>query len=210
MRAGQQLVNNDGVQVALFPMEYLDISQGENGSYSHQGTYNLDLLGWQNGARKYHCPYYAPCDCRVVYHASYYNVWQSLSEVITPSGKKTISFVVMHDDNPPGLGTTKRQGEIIGYTGTNDPGGQLTGDHLHLNTSLKAYAGWHQVPPDNQWELINSSHVYDTLYINDTTIIHDYGYNWKTYQGGITPSEYKKYKFKWVLYANKFRKRTIN
>ena len=40
--------------------------------------------------------------------------------------------------------------------------------------------------------------------VNDTTILNGYGYNWLNYQGGITPSE-KKYKFKWVLYANKLR-----
>jgi hypothetical protein len=205
MRAGQQLVDRNGVQVALFPMEYLDISQGENGSYSHQGTLNIDLLGWQNGVRTSHCPYYAPCDCRVVYHASYYNVWQSTNEVITPSGKKTICFVVMHDDNPPPLGTFKRQGEMIGRTGTNDPGGATTGDHLHLNTSLLPYAGWHQVPPANQWELINSSHVYNTFFINDTIIKNGYGYNWVKYTGGVIPGQRKKYKFKWVLYANKLR-----
>lgn len=206
MRVGQTMVDNNGTQIALFPMEYLDISQGENGSYSHQGTLNIDLLGWQNGARKYKCPYYAPCDCKVVSHASYYNVWQSLQPVITPSGKKTISFVVMHDDTPPALNTIKRQGEIIGHTGTNDPGGATTGDHLHLNTSLRAYSGWEQVPPANQWELINSSHVYETFYINDTTIKNGYGYNWVNYNGGHSPS-IKKYKFKWVLYANKLRRR---
>lgn len=208
MRPNQKMVDSNGVQIALFPMEYINISQGENGSYSHQGTLNIDLLGWQNGRRKYKCPYYAPCDCRVVNHTSYYNVWQSLTDVITPSGKKTISFVVMHDDNPPPLNTVKRQGEIIGHTGTNDPGGALTGDHLHLNTSLLPYAGWHQVPPASQWELVNSSHIYETFYVNDTTILNGYNYNWQTYNGGIIPSG-KKYKFKWVLYANKLRNRNV-
>ena len=40
----------------------------------------------------------------------------------------------------------------------------------------------------------------------DTVIIDDYGYNWRIYDGGITPTG-KKYKFKWVLYANKLRGR---
>ena len=207
MRAGEKLVDSNGVQIALFPLEYMYISQGENGSYSHQGTLNIDFLGWGANGRVLKCPYYAPCDCHVVYHTSYYNVWQSNNEVITPSGKKYISFVVMHDDNPPLYGTYKQQGDLIGHTGTNDPGGATTGDHVHINTASGTYAGWHQVPPDSQWELINSSHIYDTFYVNDTTILEGYGYNWRIYQGGITPS--KKYKFKWVLYANKIRNRNI-
>ena len=206
MRANEKLVDSNGVQVALFPLSYMNISQGENGSYSHQGTLNIDFLGWDANGRKLKCPYYAPCDCKVVNHASYYNVWESLEEVITPSGKRKISFVVMHDDNPPILNTIRRQGELLGHTGTNDPGGQTTGDHVHINTAFGNYSGWEQVPPNNQWELVNSSHIYDTFYINDTTIINDYGYNWQIYQGGITPV-IKKYHFKWVLYAKKLRER---
>ena len=43
------------------------------------------------------------------------------------------------------------------------------------------------------------------MYVNDTTIVQGYGHNWRIYSGGHTPTE-KKFKFKWVLYANKIRK----
>ena len=49
--------------------------------------------------------------------------------------------------------------------------------------------------------------MYDCLFINDTNIINDYNYNWITFTGGHTPTTGKKHKFKWVLYANKFRNR---
>lgn len=207
MRPGQKMTDSNGVQIALFPLEYMNISQGENGSYSHQGTLNIDFLGWGSSGRILKCPYYAPCDCRVVYHTSFYNVWQSLEQVITPTGKRQICFIVMHDDSPPSYGTVKRQGDLLGHTGTNDPGGATTGDHVHINTAYGSYQGQHQVPPDNQWELINSSHIYETFYVNDTVILNGYGYNWLTYQGGITPA--KKYKFKWVLYARKLRNNIV-
>ena len=45
------------------------------------------------------------------------------------------------------------------------------------------------------------------MYVNDTTILQGYGHNWRTYSGGHTPVEPKKYKFKWVLYANKLREK---
>lgn len=206
MRAFETLKVN-GIEVALFPLEYMNISQGEGGSYSHMGTLSMDFLGWNNNGRVLKCPYYAPVSSKVVYHGSYYNVWQSLNEVITPSGKKYITFVVMHDDNPLPLGTIKNQGELIGYTGTNagPSSTPLTGDHVHINTASGIYQGWETVSSGKQ-QLINSSHIYDIFYINDTVLINDYNYNWKIYQYNPVQQN-KKYKFKWVLYTNKIRGR---
>ena len=131
MRAGQQMVDEHGNQVALFPLEYLYVSQGENGSYSHQGILAIDFLGWGANGRILKCPYYAPCDCKVVYHDSWYNVWESLNPVVTPDGLKYITFEVAHDNTPPPLGTIANQGDLIGNTGT---AGHVTGRH---NCSFK-------------------------------------------------------------------------
>ncbi|MBO7714965.1 MAG: hypothetical protein J6S85_15460 [Methanobrevibacter sp.] len=204
MRAGQQMVDDHGNQVALFPLEYLYISQGENGSYSHQGILAIDFLGWGQNGRRLLCPYYAPCDCKVVYHASYYNVWESLAPVVTPNGLQYITFEVAHDDNPPPLGTTANQGDLIGHTGTN---GHVTGDHLHLNSAIGHYQGFYTVSTGKR-QLVNSSHIYNTFYVNDTKIKRGYGYTWKLFNGGNVPT-YRKYNFKWVLYANKIRSRNV-
>lgn len=205
MTAGQQMVDEQGNEIALFPLEYMNISQGEGGSYSHSGTYSIDFMGWGANGRILKCPYYAPFTCKVVQHASYYNVWQSTNQVITPTGKKYVSFVVMHDDDPPPSGTLKQQGELIGHTGTKtSPGGTpVTGDHVHINGANGTFQGWTQQGK----QLKNYNHLYNLFYINDTVIINGYGYSWKTYQGGITPYPATKYHFKWVLYANKLRER---
>ena len=58
MRRGQKLYNENGVQVLLFPLDCIYISQGENGQYSHQGTYNIDFLGYNSNGRVYSAPYY--------------------------------------------------------------------------------------------------------------------------------------------------------
>ena len=215
MRAGQTLRDQNNVEVALFPLEYMYISQGENGSYSHMGTLSIDFLGWNGNGRVYRCPYYAPVSCRSVYRASYYSVWQSLNEVITPTGKRYITFDVMHDNNAqPPLGTIKNQGELLGHTGTNPPA-QVTGDHVHMNTAYGTYQGWQQVP-SGKWQLINSSHMYDTFYVNDTVLVNDYRYNWKTYQGGVTPPTppipptpvtTSRHHFKFVLFGENKRRR---
>lgn len=212
MRAGQTMYDQAGNQVALFPLEYMDISQGEGGSYSHSGRWAIDFLGYENGVRKLKCPYYAPFDCHVVQHASYYNVWQSDNRVVTPAGLQFCSFVVMHDDDPPPLGTYKLMGEEIGKTGTktSQGGTPVTGDHVHMSGCNGKFAGWINGGRD----LANRQHLYNLFYINDTIIIDDYGYNWRIYEGGQpgpspTP-DYRKYHFKWVLYANKIRARNQN
>lgn len=203
MRAGQTLVDDQGYQVALFPLSYIYISQGENGSYSHQGILAIDFLGYGANGRILRCPYYAPFDCKVVYHGSYYNVWQSLRQVHTPSGIKYVTFEVAHDNTLLPLGTIRNMGQEIGKTGT---AGEVSGDHVHLNSAFGTYQGFYTVSSGKR-QLINSSHIYETFYVNDTVIREGYGYNWVTFSGGHPQPTYKRYKFKWVLYANKLRER---
>ena len=66
MVAGQRLIASDNKEVCLFPLAYMNISQGENGQYSHQGTLNIDFVGWGANGRILQCPYYAPVSCTCV------------------------------------------------------------------------------------------------------------------------------------------------
>ena len=207
MTAGQKMVGNDGKEVMLFPLPYMYISQGENESYSHAGILAIDFLGWDSSGRVYEAPMYAPCSCECVAIIDVNNngrVFQSLDVVHTPNGLQYVTFMCFHDNNPiANVGDTFNQGDIFAHTGT---AGYVSGDHTHFNTAYGTYAGWENVPPDNHGELINSSHIYDTCYVNDTVLVYDYNYNWQEYQGGVTPSEVKKTHFPWVLYANRLRK----
>lgn len=208
MRANQTMVANDGKEVMLFPLEYINISQGENGQYSHQGTLNIDFLGWGANGRVFHAPIYAPCSCKcvaVITGIDNGRVFQSLDRVHTPRGLEIVTFMFFHDNNPiASVGDTFNQGVLIGHTGT---AGNVTGDHMHFNTANGIYAGGHTVPPASQWELVNSEHIYDICYDNDTVIVNGYGYNWQKYNGGVTPTETKKSHFPWVLYARKLRQK---
>ena len=212
MRAGQRLLANDGKEVMLFPLPYMYISQGENESFSHAGILAIDFLGWNSSGRVYNAPMYAPCSCRCVATVDVNNngrIFQSLDRVHTPSGLRYVTFMCFHDNNPiASIGDTFTQGDIFAHTGT---AGYVTGDHTHFNTANGQYAGWENVPPDNNGELINSSHIYNTCYVNDTTLVNDYGYNWRTYSGGVTPPTITpQTKFKWVLYARKLRQKRTN
>ena len=53
MIANERLIASDGKEVALFPLPYLYISQGElmPSGWSHYNTYNMDFLGWDANGR---------------------------------------------------------------------------------------------------------------------------------------------------------------
>lgn len=188
MRAGQKLVAPDGYEVCLFPLSYLMMSQDEGGDYSHAGTLCVDFLGWGANGRIYDCPYYAPCTCKLVNSTidpgNNMRVWESVDKVHLPDG--TLDYICWqfgHDENPPysTVGTIVQQGALIGHTGT---AGQVTGDHVHYNVARGHFVGGERVPPNNNFQLKNSIHIYDANYVNDTPIIQGYGHNWRTYNGG--------------------------
>lgn len=184
MRAGQTLKTNDGVEVMLFPLEYMNISQDEYGTTSHGGILAMDFLGWGDSGRIYRCPYYAPCSCTCITSTDSANrIWQSNNPVLLADGSiDYVCWVQAHDNNPLPVGTVLNQGDLLGHTGT---AGQVTGDHLHLNIAKGKYANWE--PPLNI-QLKNSMHIYNACYVNDTEIIDGYGHDWKTYDVPTPPT----------------------
>lgn len=212
MLAGEKLKATDDYEVMLFPLEYMNISQDEYGGTSHPGTLNMDFLGWGANGRIMRCPYYAPCTCKLVSSTgdppNNMIIWESVDKVHLADG--TLDYVcwqVGHDNSPPYTlpGTVIQQGALMGRTG--DYGPFVTGDHLHFNVARGHYAGFEQTA-SGYYQLKNSMHIYDGCYVNDTVIIQGYNHDWKTFDGGITPSpsdEPKKKRFPWVLYARKLR-----
>lgn len=209
MQPLQRLIASDGYEVMLFPLEYLYMSQDEGGDYSHAGTLAMDFLGWNSLGRVYQCPYYAPCSCTCIASTESANrIWQSQNKVHLPNGTLDyVTFVVAHDNNPPAVGSTRVQGQLLGHTGT---AGFVTGDHLHLNIAQGTYANWEQVPPNNNWQLRNSIHIYNACYVNDTVIVQGYGHNWVDYSGPFPPAQKKNKGFPWFITARKRRLKYID
>lgn len=206
MVAGQKMVAPDGYEVCLFPLPYMYISQGENGSISHEGTLNIDFIGWSANGRVYDAPVYAPCSCRCTRILDTNNngrVFESLNKVHCADGTlRYINWIFFHDENPiASPGDTFNQGDIIYHTGT---AGNVTGDHVHMNFANGTYTGWTYSEPYHRGMLINSAHIYNICYVNDTVLVYDEGYPWVTYNGETIES-LKKSKFPWVLYARKLR-----
>lgn len=210
MRANQKLYDNQGYQVCLFPLEYMNISQGEGGSYSHSGTYAIDFLGWGANGRVLNCPCYAPVDIKCVYAPSgnSYRIYESLNKVHFADG--SIDYLTIwfnHGDHNSSIhvGDVFRQGTKCNETGTSVSSGgtPVTGDHSHIIVGKGKYNGQMQV--NDNWTLRNQIHMYDALFVNDTVLIEDYNYDWLEYQGGHpTPSlTSRKYHFKFVLFDKK-------
>ena len=195
MTPNQRLLDDQGNEVALFPMEYLYMSQGE-----HQ-LYALDFLGWSANGRVLDCPCYAPFSCIVTYTGNDHNmICQSLNKVRFVDGTLDYATVlVAHSDTAPaGLGTVFTQGQLWYHTGNY---GQSTGDHLHMEVA-KGKKSW----DTGGLHLKDAYHMWDMLATNDTTVSYGMSLNWRDYEGGVTPSDQTKRKgFPWVLYARKLR-----
>lgn len=187
----QRLVASDGYEVALFPMPYLRMSQDEGGDYSHVGTYNIDLLGWNASGRVYQAPIYAPCTMKVVEYWSTYAwghqvAFESVDKVHLANGQLDyLTIYFAHADNPPvtAVGTVVQQGQICSYTGTY---GNVTGDHTHTCCGQGSYQGV-TLRPSGHYDLTNRIHYWDAVYVNDTIISQGFNHNWITWNGGTTP-----------------------
>lgn len=210
MVAGQTLVADDGHEVALFPLPYLYMSQDEGGDYSHQGTYNIDLLGYGPNGRILNAPMYAPCTMKLLYFWTAYangnmQVWESTNTVHLPNGALDyLTLMVAHANNPPvtTVGSIVNQGDHFYNTGTY---GQVTGDHCHTCIGQGHYAGFTQRPPANHEDLTNRIHYWDGVYVNDTVVVQGYNHDWREWEGPTPSGEDILKKFPWVLYARKLR-----
>lgn len=202
MLAYQNMVASDGYEVCLFPFEYMYMSQDEGGDFSHQGTYNIDFLGWGANGRIYNCPFYAPCtlECVDIWdYSSNTRVYQSVNPVHLANGNLDyLTIYFSHDDNPPhNIGDIINQGDLLGHTGTT---GYVTGDHTHSCCGEGTYIGFTQRGPDVQWDLTNRIHYWNACYVNDTIIVEGYNHNWQNYSGPI-PISTRTNKFNFILFG---------
>ena len=214
MIAGQTLRANDGYEVALFPMPYLYMSQDEGGDYSHDGTYNIDFVGYNGTSIITNAPIYAPCTMKVVSvnltWAGGNNVtFESVNPVHLPNGSLDYFCIEFsHDNNPPitTIGAVVNQGQLCYHTGTY---GYVTGDHVHTCVGQGHYQGITERTSGN-WDLTNRIHYWDGVYVNDTDIVQGFSHNWRTWVEPTPPTptavnNIKKHKFPFVLYARKLR-----
>ena len=211
MLANHTYVGQNNKQNTVFPLEFMYLTQGENGGYSHQGSYAMDFQGMSSpSTRLLRCPYYAPVDLRLVAIAdsnSHSYVYTSLQEVNFIDGTSDyFTILVAHDDTSYSVGRTVAQGYELGRTGTY---GNVTGDHVHMEVKKGTYEGCH-TNSEGVYMLTNSTHLYDLFGVDDTVLLVDGGYNWREFRQSPTPTPTgERTKFPWVLYARKLRQNIV-
>lgn len=215
--------DKNGFQVALFPLTGFSISQTDYGTYSHGGGavyWATDYIALNSlGNRIYRANCYAPVDIRLVFtnRAEAMAVWESTKRVHLANGMIDFLTITCYHDNdiedgtyPYRIGQVIEQGQVFFKTGT---GGNVTGDHLHLETGYGKYVSSSSSPAgtaEYKFHITDYTnpkrlHNYNALFINDTDPIDTpEGYHWYTFSGSGGSTKFK-HKFPWVLYANKLR-----
>ena len=209
MLSRHNYIGQNGKQNAVFPLEFMYLTQGEFSQGTHKGMYAMDFQGMYNvSTRRYRCPYYAPVDLELVAiadPASHAYVYTSINEVNFIDGTSGyLTILVAHDDDSYSVGRRVAQGYELGKTGTY---GVATGDHVHMEVKKGQYEGLVR----NEYNIAmmkNETHIYDILGVNDTVLLVDGGYNWREFSDTPippTPTGRRTKKFPWVLYARKLR-----
>lgn len=188
MKAGQKMYGKDGVQICLFPLEEMIVTQESSPSaFSHCCGHPTDL-----GTHSVVTPVYAPCDLykvadyRTLGGSGHTVLYSSNVPVRTPSGDCYVTFQFTHDYNPP-LTQNVSQGEVIYHSGAQ---GGAYGIHLHLDQSLVQNDSWVSYgyrcygESTNCWALKNSVKPDQVFYVNDTTLTTAGSFSWKMYEGG--------------------------
>lgn len=166
-------------EYAIFPMTYLNISQGVNDNYSHKERNAIDITGKDGGIDSAYAPFTGVI--KKIYKG--YTVWlESCNPVMFADGTiDYMTIMVIHDNDTSDLyeGKVIKQGERFFEEGT---AGNATGNHIHLECGRGKFegTGWHQ-NSYGKWTINNSILPYDALYISSNTIVKNgYGYSWKT------------------------------
>lgn len=198
-----QKLDNNGVEVCLFPMEYLTCTQGPGflsngqlniGSFSHCNSWAVDMTGENASLENLFAP--VTLICYKKYEAEVRNahatLFYSKDKVLFPDGTiDYLDLLLCHDHNISDLvvGDPYIQGTPI-YT-EGDYGVGVQGNHIHIEArkrgdnglpALKEY--WYDAYGNRlengdhgytkyTWSLINNQPLQSVFFINDTTIKAD-------------------------------------
>ena len=174
----------------LFPMEYLNITQGYGypcegqpaNTFSHSGQKALDLKGRDTGID---CMY-APFSCVVKRITTGYNCvyFESLEPVERRDGRVTyMTFRCMHMSDEKmreldmKIGRVFKQGEICYYEGVK---GGATGNHIHIEMGADKFTGTGcYLASSGHYSINNPVFLNQVCWVPENVIIaKDFGYKW--------------------------------
>lgn len=180
------------MEKAILNIDVLNISQGMNGNYSHQGDLALDIID---------CTFFKAPFTGIVkrIYTNNNTVWlESLEKVEYADGTVDyMTIMTMHDNDVSNLkvGQTIKQGEIYYEPGIK---GKATGSHIHVAVGKGKFTGngWYQGQYQIQskcyaWPIYNQYDITKALYLySDVKIINGI-YDWKKSVYTITESKKK-------------------
>ena len=168
----------DGRQLAVLPIDYVHVTQGEYGPFSHfRGSGQELAIDFIFPTNRY--PAKAPFDIEVMDRRDNYAtvVWKNTKPVMGANGVKydQLHIIVIHDWNfkDYNIGDTRKKGEVFYNSGSETGGGGVsTGDHLHLEV-MKGHKYQFPPPSSNQLHIYE---VFDTKHVK--TWVDKGGYTW--------------------------------
>lgn len=205
MRPNQRLVASDGYEVALFPCETLYLSPARDPD--EHDVLALDFLPRNLAGQAITAmPVFAPFSGTLVYTGNDHNcILESDDLVHMPDGSLQYGRVlVAHSFTAPVLGTHYTQGQEFYRTGNY---GQSFGEHLHMevaSVASKSVQYWNQ----GGIGIYGAIHMWNALYVNDTSLLRPEDYPWQLWNGPIPPTpeeEKKKHTFPWYILARRRR-----
>ena len=170
--------NSDGRQLAVLPIDYVHVTQGEYGPFSHfRGSGQELAIDFIFPTNRY--PAKAPFDIEVMDRRDNYAtvIWKNTRPVMGANGVKydQLHIIVIHDWNFKDykIGDKRKKGEVFYHSGSETGGGGVsTGDHLHLEV-MKGHKYQFPPPSSNQLHIYD---VFDTKHV--TTWVDKGGYTW--------------------------------
>ena len=170
--------NSDGRQLAVLPIDYVHVTQGEYGPFSHfRGSGQELAIDFIFPTNRY--PAKAPFDIEVMDRRDNYAtvVWKNTRPVMGANGVKydQLHIIVIHDWNFKDykIGDKRKKGEVFYHSGSETGGGGVsTGDHFHLEV-MKGHKYQFPPPSSNQLHIYE---VFDTKHVK--TWVDKGGYTW--------------------------------
>ena len=165
------------MQKAVLMVDYLNVTQGANGSFSHKGDKAIDIAGKDTGIESLKAPFTGVV--KRIYEKNN-GVWlESLDKVLYADGTIDYMTVLTLHDNETNLkvGDIVKQGDIYYQEGSK---GDATGNHIHLAVGKGKFTGngWYK-NEYGSWCINNQIDVFKALFLlNTVKVINSGGYNW--------------------------------
>ena len=196
--------DSDGRQLAVLPIDYVHVTQGEYGPFSHfRGSGQELAIDFIFPTNRY--PAKAPFDIEVMDRRDNYAtvVWKNTRPVMGANGVKydQLHIIVIHDWNFKDykIGDKRKKGEVFYHSGSETGGGGVsTGDHMHLEV-MKGHKYQFPPPSSNQLHIYE---VFDTKHVK--TWVDKGGYTWLESDfvdgddGGVTDPDSPDKKDDWI------------